>query len=135
MKQAKTEKQIIGKIGEDTACKFLVKQGYKIVDRNYLKKWGEIDIVAQKSNKLHFIEVKTVSRENLADVTYETYDSYRPEDNIHPWKLQRLARTIQSYLIEKKFSEKNEWQFDIVSVFLNIKDKTAKVNFIKDIIL
>ncbi len=57
-----TEKQIVGKIGEDCACKYLQKLGYKIVDRNYLKKWGEIDIVAQKDKKLHFVEVKSVSQ-------------------------------------------------------------------------
>ncbi|MBI4691919.1 MAG: YraN family protein [Candidatus Terrybacteria bacterium] len=42
-----TDKQKIGEIGENTACKFLMKQGFIIKDRNYRKKWGEIDIIAQ----------------------------------------------------------------------------------------
>ena len=40
--------------------KHLVKHSFKILDRNYRKKWGEIDIVAKKDNILHFIEVKTI---------------------------------------------------------------------------
>ena len=57
-----TDKQKIGNLGEDIGCKFLVKRGFSIKDRNYRKKWGEIDIVVEKDAVLHFIEVKTVSR-------------------------------------------------------------------------
>lgn len=151
--------QIVGKIGEETACKFLMKHGYQIVLRNYWKKWGEIDVIAKKGNITHFIEVKTVSkvlqidnntdhglknvdnksvdvpRENSREVSCETNDEYRPEDNIHPWKLKRLSRVIQTYLIENNMGEENEWQFDAITVFLDIKNKTAKVDHIKDIIL
>ena len=49
-----SEKQKIGELGENIAVKFLVKQGFFILDRNYTKKWGEIDIVAEKNNKLIF---------------------------------------------------------------------------------
>jgi len=140
--------QNIGKIGEETACKFLMKRGYQIVLRNYWKKWGEIDIVAKKDCAIHFVEVKTVSRdlafvlnkdfvscETKKGVKHETLDSYRPEDNIHPWKLKRLSRAIQTYLIENNISEDDKWQFDAITVFLDIKNKTAKVDYIKDIIL
>ena len=58
-----SKKQKIGEIGENIACKFLVKQGFSILDRNYTKKWGELDIVARKYDKLYFIEVKSVSGE------------------------------------------------------------------------
>jgi len=47
-----TEKQIIGNLGEDIGCKFLVKRGFLIKDRNYRKKWGELDIIAEKDNLL-----------------------------------------------------------------------------------
>ncbi|MBU4223686.1 YraN family protein, partial [Patescibacteria group bacterium] len=40
-----TEKQKIGELGENIACKFLMKHGHEILDRNYRKKWGEIDVV------------------------------------------------------------------------------------------
>jgi len=141
--------QNIGKIGEETACKFLMKQGYQIVLRNYWKKWGEIDIIVKKDHIIHFVEVKTVSKdltsvgikvnvvshENNKYVNHETSDDYRPEDNIHPWKLKRLSRAIQTYLIENNMSEDDKWQFDAITVFLDIKNKTATVDHIKDIIL
>ena len=63
-----SDTQKTGEIGENIAVKFLVKQGFSILDRNYTKKWGELDIVAKKDNKLYFIEVKSVSRETLSSV-------------------------------------------------------------------
>ena len=129
-----SEKQKIGEIGENIAVKFLVKHGFSILDRNYTKKWGEIDIVAEKAGKLYFIEVKSVSRETLDNVIHETLD-YKPEDNMHPWKLKRLSRTIQTYLLSKKISDEKEWQVDLLVVFLDIKNKKAKVKVVSDIIL
>lgn len=144
----KKHNQNIGRIGEETACKFLMKQGYRIILRNYRKKWGEIDIIAKKDTLVYFIEVKTVSRnlfynqdknavsyENKKHVEPETLDNYRPEDNIHSWKLKRLSRTIQTYLNESSMSENDEWQFDAITVLLDIETKTAKVEHIKDIVL
>ncbi|MCX6735720.1 MAG: YraN family protein [Candidatus Parcubacteria bacterium] len=60
---------------------------------------------------------------------------YRPEDNLHPWKLQRLKRAIISYLEEKRMSEEDDWQFDAVTVRLNEERKTALVEYLGDIIL
>jgi len=130
-----SEKQKIGEIGENMAVKFLVKHGFSVLDRNYTKKWGEIDIIAKKSEKIYFIEVKSVSKENLDAVPRETLDSYKPEDNMHTWKLQRLSRTIQTYLLSKKIPEEVEWQVDLLVVFLDLKDKKAKIKLVKDIIL
>ena len=129
-----SETQKIGEIGENVAVKFLVKHNFLILDRNYTKKWGEIDIIAKKANKIYFIEVKSVSRETLSDVNRETLDQYKPEDNMHPWKLKRMTRTIQTYLLSKKLDEK-EWQVDLLVVFLSLKDKSAKIKVAKDIIL
>ena len=121
---SKTQK--IGEIGENIAVKFLMKQGFAILERNYTKKWGEIDIIAKKDNKIYFIEVKSVSR-NLINVSQETLDSYKPEDNMHPWKLKRMSRTIQTYLLAHKEYDEYEWQIDLITVFLDLIDKKAKV--------
>ena len=130
----KTEKQKIGEIGENTACRFLEKHGFKIMGRNYRKKWGELDIIAEKANILHFVEVKTVSRENLNDVLRETSE-YRPEENVHPWKLKRLSRAIQTYLLEKNIDEEREWQFDVIAVFLNVDKRQARCRLTENIVL
>jgi putative endonuclease len=123
-----------GQLGEDIACRFLMKHGFEVVERNYWKKWGEIDIVAKKGNKLHFVEVKSVSREINPMVLYKE-DSFRPEDNLHPWKLQRLSRVIQTYLLEKDVSDETEWQFDVITVYLDMKRRVSKVYLLEDIVL
>lgn len=132
-----SETQKVGELGENMAVKFLVKHNFTILDRNYTKKWGEIDIITEKDKKLYFIEVKSVSRSNLDTldtVSRETSDESRPEDNMHPWKLKRIARTIQTYLLSNNFEEK-EWQVDLLVVFLDIKNKKAKIKVVSDIIL
>lgn len=127
-------KAIIGKLGEELASRFLVKRGFKLIDRNYREKWGELDIVARDNrDTLHFIEVKTVSRETFPGVSRET-DTYRAEDNIHLWKLKRLSRTIQSFLFKNKIRDEN-WVFDVVVVYLVVGRKQAKVSLIENIIL
>ena len=62
MKNFTSNSQKIGQLGEDIACKFLMKHGFSILERNYTKKWGEIDVIAEKGKKLYFVEVKSVSR-------------------------------------------------------------------------
>ena len=136
---SKTQK--VGEIGENIAVKFLTKHNFLILNRNYTKKWGEIDIVAEKSNKLYFIEVKSVSRPDLDSVNRdlpaqtETLDNYKPEDNMHPWKLKRMSRTIQTYLLDKKIDEGKEWQVDLLAIFLDVKSKKARIKVVSDIIL
>lgn len=124
-----TEKQRVGKIGEDIAMRFLVKHGFSIVARNYRKKFGEIDIICQKNTRLHFVEVKTVTRGTFQ----EKIDNYRPEDNVHPLKLLRIGRTVQTYIFEYDIID--DWQFDVITVELDHFAKSARVNVIYDVIL
>jgi putative endonuclease len=130
-----TDKQKLGQIGEDLACQYLENNGYKVVERNYLKKWGEIDIIAKKSGKLHFIEVKSVSREMSGGVIHETNDSFRAEDNMHPWKLQRLGRAIQSYLLDRDVPDNVDWQFDVATVYIDQGRGLHKVLMLEDVVL
>lgn len=130
----KTQKQVIGQIGENAVCTYLERKGYTITDRNYLKKWGELDVVARKGKKLYFIEVKSVSRESsFWDVPHET--GYRAEDNLHSWKLERLKRVLQTYLIDKNVPEDTEWQFDVATVYVDQTKRLCKVKMLEDVIL
>ena len=124
-----TPKQRVGNIGEDLAVRFLVKHGFVIVERNYWKPFGEIDVICKKDKVLHFVEVKTVSRRTL-DVGN---DNYRPEDNVHRQKLVRIGRTIQAYIFEQHTDV--EWKFDVITVELDRVEKTASIVMIPDIIL
>jgi len=118
----------VGNLGEDISVKHLVKLKYTILDRNFRRPWGEIDVVASKDETIHFIEVKTVTFSgNLSP--YE----YMPEDNVHDQKLQRLHRVIKTYLGEKNVSDSQSWQVDIMAVFLDLKQKKAKIRITEDI--
>ena len=131
-----SETQKVGEIGENVAVKFLMKHSFSILDRNYTKRWGEIDIIAKKDGKLYFIEVKSVAHETLNLVLgVPSNDEYRPEDNMHPWKMKRLSRTIQTYLLSKNIEDEVEWQVDLLVVYLDLKNKRAKIKIIKDIVL
>lgn len=131
-----SKSQQIGEIGENVAVKFLVKLGFVIIERNYTKKWGEIDIVTEKDKKIHFIEVKSVQRDmSVFPFIGQGSNDYRAEDNMHPWKLKRLSRTIQTYLISRKIPEDMEWQLDLLVVYLDLKNKKAKVKVENDIVL
>jgi len=126
----RTEKRKLGDIGEGVACVFLEKNGFVIIEKNYLRKWGEIDIVAKKADVIHFVEVKSVSCVTFDNISGD----YRPEDNMHPWKLKRLSRALQTYILTNKLDDR-EWQVDLIVVFLDIESKKAKIKVVKDIIL
>ncbi|MCW9054527.1 MAG: YraN family protein [Candidatus Pacebacteria bacterium] len=128
-----TENQRIGRIGENVACTFLMKRGFKIVERNHWRKWGEIDIVAKKQGRLYFVEVKTTAFPGIRSVSPETLDGYQPEEKVHPQKLKRMSRVIQTYLLEKKYE--GEWQFDVLVVFLDEKRREAKCRYIENVVL
>lgn len=121
----------VGKIGELLVARYLEKLGHQVVAMNYRKKWGEIDVISKKDDVVHFVEVKTVSRETLEG---EKLDDYSPEENVHPEKLKRLARTIQSYLLENNLSD-SEWQLDVAGVFLNVDSRQARVRMTENIII
>ena len=133
-KDLRTEKRKIGDLGENIACEFLEKHGFVIIERNYLRKWGEIDIVARKNDLLRFIEVKSISQPiGLTSVVSHRTEGYRPEDNMHPWKLKRLGRVIQTYLLHKKLD--CDWQLDLVTVKIDMSTRKARVEFIENIVI
>lgn len=126
----KTPKRKIGDIGEEVACKYLENKGIVVKERNYWKPWGEIDIVAEKSNVLRFVEVKTVSRDTRIRISRETV---RPEENFHAAKLKRLHRAIQTYLLQHKVPEGIAWQIDLACVYLNYETKRARVELFENV--
>ena len=145
----KTKKRKIGDLGEGIACNYLKNKGFKIIDQNYWKPWGEIDIIAEKQGIVYFVEVKSVTRGTFENVSVPQLEKGRqrrpssltghvtnqrnPADNLHPWKLKRLARTIQSYILSRNLE--GGWKFLAIIVYLDIKDKTAKVELLENIVL
>jgi putative endonuclease len=134
MKKFTSNSQKIGELGENVACKFLLKHGFSVLERNYTKKWGEIDIIAQKENRRYFVEVKSVSCVTLPTFSEDDPFIKRPEENMHPWKLKRLRRVVETYLINKRLGA-IDWQFDLLLVYLDLKEKKARVKKLENIIL
>lgn len=124
----------IGRIGEDIASKWLTKRGFSIVERNYLKRWGEIDIVARETaGKLHFVEVKSLSYEtkDLLDRAI-SHGTWRPEENVHKDKQERLGRAIQTWLSENQYE--GEWQIDIVAIRMVPRERYCAVKCLEDVV-
>lgn len=151
----KTIKQIAGELGEHFAAKYLVSRHFIIKETNYRKKWGELDIIAEKDDVLRFVEVKSVVTNGYVSrvtslglllwrVSHETtsikstlnvgIDDYFPEENIHLWKQRRMARAIQTYLLEKHILEDQEWQVDVIAVFLDFFQKHAIIRYLDDVV-
>lgn len=121
----------VGRIGESVAAQFLERKGFTIINRNYRKPWGEIDIIAEKGSIVRFVEVKTLSRENISDVTRERFD-YRPEEQVHPAKLRKIARTAEMYMNGRK--DDREYQIDVVGVFLDMKTRQARCRLFEQVL-
>lgn len=120
----------IGKLGEDIAERFLRNKGFTIIERNFLRKWGEIDIICKKGDIVHFIEVKTVSQRTFS---HSDTDEHRPEDNLHQNKAIRLKRVIETYIEENDLEE--DYCIDLITVKV-IESKTiARVKMFSDVIL
>ena len=108
-------KREIGDIGENEATKYLKKNKYKILERNFRKKYGEIDIIAKKGENIAFVEVKT--RKN---------DAFGRASEFVDWKKQeRIKKTAFSYISEKELQ--GDFSFDIVEVYLEGK-KVKEIN-------
>lgn len=121
----------IGKIGEDIAVKYLLDNKFNIVERNYLCKIGEIDIISHESNSIIFIEVKSKKVRSFTEVN-DLY--YKPEDNMSYKKKLRMRRAIRHYLSYKKIDEyKKDIEVMLVVVFIEEISKKAKIKLYRNI--
>ncbi|MDO8561977.1 MAG: YraN family protein [bacterium] len=127
MSSDKRDRGETGRDGEDIACQFLARKGFKILERNYRKPWGEIDIIAEKAGIVRFVEVKAVSRESLPDISREM--DYRPEEMVTSSKLKKVARTAVLYMENKR--DKREYQIDVVGVIMDQTTRKARCRLIE----
>ena len=112
-----TRKREVGDFGEEIIAQYLEKNGYRILDSNYSKPFGEIDIIAIKDYLIAFVEVKTRKSDAFAYAA-EAVDFY---------KQQRIRRASQSYLMENNMTD-FLMTFDIAEVYLD----TRKINYIEN---
>ena len=110
-----------GKMAEDMAAEWLIKQGYKIIHRNWRYSRLEVDIIANKDQMLHFVEVKARTGKNFG----------WPEEAVDSQKIQNLIDAAGEY--SERHPEWKRIQLDILSI--EIGRGGAKFSFLEDVYL
>lgn len=109
-------------IGEEYASKFLIKKGYKIIERNFRERFGEIDIVAKEGDTLVFVEVKTRKSSQFGS----------PLEAITPWKLRSVIKTAQYYKLTHP-SLPDRLRIDAVAIKLSDGGNVEDIELVKNI--
>jgi putative endonuclease len=113
------EKKEIGQKGENLAVEYLQKLGYKVLERNYRCKLGEVDIIALDNDTLVFIEVRTRS----------SLDFGLPQESINRRKRHQISKVALEYMIRRKLKNIPA-RFDVVAI--SLEPGKEKVDHIKD---
>lgn len=113
-----------GNYGEDLTCEYLKSKGYQILERNYLIRGGEIDIVAMDGEYLVFVEVKT----------RYSHEYGPPLESITPWKVRALIKTALFYVVKTNWGNK-PYRLDVVSVDFADDRDNPKIELVKNITL
>jgi putative endonuclease len=95
----------LGARGESLACDFLARKGFKILERNYRSRAGEIDVIARKRDLLLFVEVKTRRSDRRG----------RGVLAVTPAKLGKLAAAARVYVMKAR-PRGMRYRFDVVEV-------------------
>ncbi len=111
---------VLGAKGEDIAEKYLKKKGYRIVERNYRCRLGEIDIIALDGRSLVFIEVKTRRNQNYG----------RPCEAVNAVKVRHIQRTAACYTSLSRIRYEN-LRIDVIEILM--KDETPYIHHIENI--
>jgi len=119
--------QYIGKLGEQYAEKFLISQNYKILERNFRSKFGEIDLIAFDYSKkeIAFVEVKTRTGTFFGE----------PEDAVTRLKERKIIKTALYFLNSATKKESLSWRVDVIAVKLNRQNKLKGITHFKNISL
>ena len=120
------DKKIEGNLGEELAIDYLKRQNYRILERNFRTRNGEIDIIAidrnEKPHVLSFIEVKTRKSKSFGT----------PLEAIGYYKLQALRRTAEFYTLSHPELPET-LRIDAVSIVLTADDRVAQLELVKNI--
>lgn len=109
-----TEQRRKGNMGEDFAVECLEKAGYTILERNYLTKYGEIDIIAEKDHYIAFVEVKARSEDCM----------YAPREAVTRAKQRKICKAAILYKMKKGFV--GQPRFDIFEIIYGKQDLSIK---------
>ena len=113
------QKKELGQKGEEFALRFLKKRGYQIIQKNYVCKMGEMDIIAKEKDTLVFIEVKTRTSTTFGP----------PQLAVNPKKQSQMSKVALNFLKEKKLEDVKA-RFDVVAILLGPRGE--EIELIKD---
>jgi len=113
----------VGARGEKLAADLLKKRGYKIIQRNFRCREGEIDIVAQRGECLVFVEVRT--KKNTAFGT--------PEESVTLSKREKLISLANAYL-QAYDKPPQSWRIDVIAVELTPDNRVSRLEHIENAI-
>jgi putative endonuclease len=116
------DKKKIGAFGEDIAADFLIRRGYKIIDRHFQTRMGEIDIIAKNNSQIIFVEVKTRTGRNFG----------LPEEAINREKKIKLIETARWYLAISGIEIEN-YRIDSIAVEVDKTNKKVRIRHFKNI--
>jgi putative endonuclease len=120
----------IGNLGERITCEYLRRLGFTVIGRNIAAKMGELDIVAEKNDCLHIVEVKAVKCYEFPGSN--SNESYNPADNLHSSKIRKVIRTAQWYVA--KTGWEGEWQVDGALVWLRDRDGLSRIQYYPQVV-
>ncbi len=106
-----TFKQTFGQSGEQIAALFFEEKGYRVVDRNWRCKIGEIDLVVRRNDEWRFIEVKTRGSDRYG----------LPEESLTPRKKDHFYKSIQWYVLENNIGSQ-DIHADVLAIVINERD-------------
>ena len=97
---------LIGNEGEDKACAYLIDNSYRIIERNFRTRSGEIDIIAHKDDVLVFVEVKTLPSGNAEILAHE----------LDLRKQRKIVKTANFFLLKHREYNNSKIRFDVIVI-------------------
>lgn len=113
--------RVIGSFGEDLSIKYLINNGYFIIEKNYRNKLGEIDIICKKNNIIVFVEVKSRYTNNYG----------LPIESVTYSKQKQIIKISNLYIILNKYNNFNI-RYDVIEVFFNGSNELFNINHVPD---
>jgi putative endonuclease len=122
MSEATDPRRRFGDRGENLAAVFFTSKGFRVLERNWRCRLGEIDLILEHNGMIHFVEVKTRRT--------ETYG--HPEESITRTKLSHFSKAIEVYLQASKVPI-SRYQADALAI-LKLPGKPAEFHYIESVL-
>lgn len=113
--------KILGNAGEEMAYEHLISMGYRILDKNFRCKLGEIDLIGFDGDILCFIEVKTRTSNIFGN----------PSEAVSSYKQHRIVKSALMYISKNRLNN-FMCRFDIIEIIANERLENSQINLIKD---